>query len=98
MQLLPEVARENGVTDPYASTQSIRVGAKLLARLLKRYHGDYVRAAAAYNAGVGAVAKYGGVPPYPETLEYVDKVTALHARYRAAMGLKPIQVGLRAAE
>jgi hypothetical protein len=98
MQLMPEVARENGVTDPYASTQSIRAGAKLLARLVARYHGDYARAAAAYNAGIGAVAKYGGVPPYRETLEYVDKVTALHARYRAAMGLKPLQVGLRAAQ
>lgn len=96
MQLMPEVARENGVTDPYASTQSIRVGAKLLARLLAKYHGDYARAAAAYNAGIGAVAKYGGVPPYRETLDYVDKVTALHARYRAAMGLPPL--GLRAAE
>jgi hypothetical protein len=98
MQLMPDVARENGVTDPYAYAQSIRAGAKLLARLVARYHGDYARAAAAYNAGIGAVAKYGGVPPYPETLEYVDKVIALHARYRAAMGLKPIQVGLRAAE
>jgi len=98
MQLMPQVARENGVTDPYAYAQSIRAGAKLLARLVKRYHGDYARAAAAYNAGIGAVAKYDGVPPYRETLEYVDKVTALHARYRAAMGLKPLQVGLRAAE
>ena len=96
MQLMPEVARENGVTDPYASSQSIGTGAKLLARLVARYHGDYARAAAAYNAGIGAVAKYGGVPPYRETLEYVDKVTALHARYRAAMGLPPL--GLRAAE
>ena len=98
MQLMPEVARENGVTDPYAYSQSIRAGAKLLARLVAKYHGDYARAAAAYNAGIGAVAKYGGVPPYRETLEYVDKVTALHARYRAAMGLKPLQIGLRAAE
>ena len=98
MQLMPEVARENGVSDPYTYAQSIRAGAKLLARLVAKYHGDYARAAAAYNAGIGAVAKYGGIPPYRETLEYVDKVTALHARYRAAMGLKPLQVGLRAAE
>ena len=96
MQLMPEVAREHGVSDPYASAQSIRAGAQLLARLLAKYHGDYARAAAAYNAGAGAVAKYGGVPPYPETRVYVDKVTALHARYRAAMGLAPL--ALRAAE
>ena len=50
------------------------------------------------RATIGAVAKYGGVPPYRETLADVDKVTALHARYRAAMGLKPLQAGLRAAE
>lgn len=96
MQLMPEVAREHGVSDPFASSQSIRAGAQLLARLLVLYHGDYARAAAAYNAGIGAVARYGGVPPYPETREYVDKVTALHARYRAAMGLAPL--ALRAAE
>jgi hypothetical protein len=96
MQLMPAVSRENGVTDPYATAQSIRAGAKLLARLVAKYHGDYARAAAAYNAGIGAVAKYGGVPPYRETLDYVAKVSALHARYRAAMGLPA--PGLRAAE
>ena len=98
MQLMPAVARANSVSDPFVPAQSIAAGAKLLARLIARYHGDYARAAAAYNAGIGAVAKYGGVPPYRETLEYVDKVMALHARYRAAMGLKPLPVGLRAAE
>ena len=77
---------------------SISGGARLLQRLLALYKGDYSRAAAAYNAGVGAVAKYGGIPPYRETVDYVQKVTALHARYRAAMGLKPLQIGLRAAE
>ena len=98
MQLMPDVQKEYGVADPFASKQSIDGGAKFLRALLRRYKGDFTRAAAAYNAGIGAVAKYGGVPPYRETLEYVDKVTALHARYRAAMGLKPLQVGLRAAE
>ena len=98
MQLMPAVARENGVTDPFASSQSIRTGAKLLARLVARYHGDYARAAAAYNAGIGAVAKYGGVPPYRETLEYVDKVGALHILYRQALKLPPLNPPLRAAE
>jgi hypothetical protein len=98
MQLMPDVQKQYGVADPFQSRQSIVAGAKLLRELLRRYKGDFTLAAAAYNAGSGAVAKYGGVPPYPETLEYVDKVAALHARYRAAMGLKPLQVGFRAAE
>ncbi len=98
MQLMPQVSREFGVTDPFAQDQSIRAGARLLKRLLALYRGDYALAAAAYNAGVGAVAKYGGVPPYRETVAYVDKVVALHARYRAAMKLPPLRPALRAAQ
>lgn len=98
MQLMPAVAREYGVRDPYASAESINAGARHLRMLLRRYDGDHARAAAAYNAGIGAVAKFGGIPPYRETLAYVGKVQALHARYRAAMGLKPLQPPLRAAE
>ena len=63
MQLMPEVQREYGVADPFASKQSIDAGAKLLRTLLRRYRGDFTLAAAAYNAGIGTVAKYGGVPP-----------------------------------
>ena len=55
-------------------------------------------AAAAYNAGVGAVAQYGGVPPYVETQEYVAKVGTLYARYRQAMGLPPRSVQLEPAQ
>lgn len=98
MQLMPEVAREYGVADPLAAAQSIDGGARYLGALMRRYKGDRKLAAAAYNAGIGAVAKYGGVPPYRETLGYVDKVAALHARYRAAMGLKPLDPPLRAAQ
>lgn len=89
MQLMPEVARQYRVADPFSAAQSIDAGARHLKTLLRRYQGDLTLAAAAYNAGVGAVARYGGVPPYRETLTYVAKVQALHARYRAAMGLKP---------
>jgi len=98
MQLMPEVQREYGVSDPFASKQSIEGGAKLLRVLLRRYQGDFTLAAAAYNAGIGAVAKYRGVPPYAETLAYVEKVRSLHARYRSALGLKPLDAPLRAAQ
>ena len=98
MQLMPDVQREYGVADPFASKQSIDGGAKFLRVLLRRYKGDFILAAAAYNAGMGAVAKFGGVPPYAETLAYVEKVRALHARYRSAMGLKPLDPPLRAAQ
>ena len=98
MQLMPDVQREYGVADPFASKQSIDGGAKFLRMLLRRYKGDFTLAAAAYNAGIGAVAKFRGVPPYAETLAYVEKVRALHARYRSAMGLKPLDPPLRAAQ
>ena len=98
MQLMPDTARELGVTDAYAHEQSIHGGARHLSALLRRYKGDFTRAAAAYNAGIGAVAKYGGVPPYRETLEYVEKVEALHILYRQALKLPPLKPVLRAAQ
>lgn len=85
MQLMPETARAYGVQDAYSPVQSIDAGARHLRVLLQRYRGDLTLAAAAYNAGVGAVGRYGGIPPYRETRVYVAKVQALHARYRAAM-------------
>ncbi len=84
MQLLPEVANEYGVVDPFSAEQSIDGGARHMRWLLARYHGDRTLAVAAYNAGVGAVARYGGVPPYAETREYVAKVFTLYAGYRRA--------------
>lgn len=98
MQLMPAVQREYGVIDPFSPKQSIEAGATLLRDLLRRYKGDVELAVAAYNAGVGTVTKYGGPPPYAETREYVAKVQTLHARYRAAMGLKPLDTPLRAAQ
>ena len=56
---------------------------------MRLYKGDLALVAAAYNAGTGAVARYGGVPPYAETEDYVDKVQALYARYRTALK-KPV--------
>ena len=85
MQLMPETALEYGVANPLSATQSINAGARHLHTLLRLYNDDYTLAAAAYNAGVGAVARYGGVPPYSETQAYVLKVDELRARYRAAL-------------
>lgn len=85
MQLMPETARAYGVTDTRSAAQSIDAGARHLRVLLRRYRGDFTLAAAAYNAGIGAVTRFGGVPPYRETQAYVAKVEALHARYRRAM-------------
>ncbi len=98
MQLMPDTIGDYGVKDPFSARQSIMAGAKLLKALEDQYGGDRVLAAAAYNAGAGAVAQYGGVPPYVETQEYVAKVSGLYARYRQAMGLPPRAVELEAAQ
>ena len=74
MQLMPYECKEFGVTDPYDPEQNIMASAKLLAAHLKKFNGDFTLAAAAYNAGSGAVKKYGGVPPYSETQNYVKKI------------------------
>jgi len=74
MQLIPETARRFGVLDSFDPVENIQGGAKYLKYLLDLYKGDYHLALAAYNAGEKAVAKYGGVPPYPETQNYVAQV------------------------
>lgn len=74
MQLMPATARNLGVSDSFDPAQNIMGGAKYLRQLLDRFHGDVSKAVAAYNAGPGAVEKYGGVPPYRETQNYVAKV------------------------
>lgn len=98
MQLLPEVATESGVADPFSAADSIQGGARHLGRLLRRYKGDLTLAAAAYNAGIGAVTRFGGVPPYRETRVYVAKVRALHGLYRSEMKLPPLDPELRVAQ
>ena len=76
MQLMPETAKELGVTDAFDPEQSIMGGAKYLSDKLKMYDGNVELALAAYNAGSGNVAKYGGVPPFKETQNYIKKVLA----------------------
>jgi soluble lytic murein transglycosylase-like protein len=73
MQLMPATARALGV-DPRDSRQNYQGGAAYLSSLLRRYDGDLVLALAAYNAGPGAVSRWGGVPPYPETRAYVSAI------------------------
>jgi transglycosylase-like protein with SLT domain/uncharacterized protein DUF4124 len=77
MQLMPATARSMGVTDSFDARQNILGGARYLRSLLGRYGGDVSLAAAAYNAGEGAVARYNGIPPYKETQNYVRKVNAI---------------------
>lgn len=74
MQLMPRTARALGVRDPFNPEQSIFGGARYLRRLANRFDGDIRLMLAGYNAGPGAVRKHGGVPPFPETLQYVRKV------------------------
>jgi len=85
MQLMPATARRFGVGDAFDARQNISGGVQYLAWLLKRYDGDLTLAAAGYNAGEGAVAKYKGVPPYAETERYVERVGMLAARYRGTL-------------
>jgi len=96
-QPMPAAAETDHGKNPFSADDSIRGGAALLADLLRRYKGDHQLAAAAYNAGVGAVEKYGGVPPYAETQAYVQKVDKLYHLYQAALrtaGAPPSNVRL----
>ncbi len=76
MQLMPATARELGVRDSWDPRQNIEGGVRYLKQLLDRFGGDRVLAAAAYNAGPNAVERHGGVPPYPETRNYVQRIEA----------------------
>ena len=98
MQLMPDVIGDYGVKDPFSARQSISAGARHLKALEQRYDGDRILVAAAYNAGIGAVTQYGGVPPYVETQEYVAKVGTLYERYRKALGLAPRSMQLTPAQ
>jgi len=80
MQLMPATALRLGVEDPFQPTQNVRGGTIYLRSMLDRY-GDMERALAAYNAGPSAVDRHGGVPPYPETQDYVARVLTYYRHY-----------------
>jgi hypothetical protein len=85
MQLMPSTASDMGVLDAFNTDQNIRGGARYLSLLLHDFNGSEQLAAAAYNAGPGAVQRYSGVPPYAETQVYVVRVGTLRKRYGAAL-------------
>jgi len=74
MQLIPETASRFGVDRPFDPVQNLHGGMRYLRWLLQRFDGDVTLALAAYNAGEGAVERYGGVPPFPETEDYVRRI------------------------
>ena len=83
MQLMPGTAAGLGVTNSYDPAQNVSGGTRYIRGLLDRFNGDLPKAIAAYNAGPGAVEKYGGIPPYPETKNYVQNVLASYDKYRS---------------
>lgn len=96
-QLMPGTARGLGVTDPTDPAQAIEGGAKYLRQQLDAFGGDVEKALAAYNAGPGAVSRFGGVPPYAETQAYVQKVMAYAEQYRGgttAVATDPATYGI----
>ncbi len=86
MQLMPATANSYQVSDPFDVKDNLRGGIRYFAHLMNRYNNDVRLALAAYNAGETAVAKYNGIPPYPETQEYVKYVLRLHKNYQQHAG------------
>jgi soluble lytic murein transglycosylase len=85
MQLMPDTARLHNVSDAYNPGENVEGGARHLRMLLDRYQGDLELSLAAYNAGSAAVEKHRGIPPFPETREYVRRVLRFYDSYRNAL-------------
>ena len=82
MQLMPKTQKLLKVSNAFSARENIDGGTRLLKQLLKKYDNNIKHAAAAYNAGEGAVHKYRGIPPYKETQNYVQRVAQLYSRYK----------------
>ncbi len=80
MQLMPETAKEYGVKNIYDAKDNIEGGIRYLRDLIKVYKGKTSLVLAAYNAGQEAIKKYGGIPPYPETRNYIRKIMATYPK------------------
>jgi soluble lytic murein transglycosylase-like protein len=87
MQLMPVTARELNVTNPFDPAQNVDAGVRHLKHLLDDFGGDVRLTLAAYNAGVGAVVRSSGVPPYSETRNYVKKITNLYWSGKSGAGM-----------
>jgi len=87
MQLMPETAKYYGVSDPYNPEENIGGGILYLKDLIRLYTGRTNYVLAAYNAGQEALKKFNGIPPYPETIEYIRKVMNLYSRPYIPSGL-----------
>lgn len=85
MQLMPDTMKQHGVKDGFSPAQNIYGGTRHLALLIRKYNGNLNLVLAAYNAGIGAVQQHGGIPPYSETRQYVQRVLSLRSRYRTAL-------------
>jgi soluble lytic murein transglycosylase-like protein len=88
MQFIPTTAASYGISDPHDPEQAINGGCRYLVKLIKQYQGRVDLVLAAYNAGEGNVAKYGGIPPFNETKLYVLAVLSNYQRARAITALK----------
>ena len=84
MQLMPKTAESLGVLDAYNPSENIEGGVKYLKGLLEKYDNNKELALAAYNAGPGAVKKYGGIPPYKETQNYVNAIMGTYNKVKEA--------------
>jgi len=93
MQLIPSTARRFGVVDAFNPVDNIQGGARYLKYLLDLHGGDYALALAAYNAGEAAVARYGTIPPYPETQNYVQSVARQLQKNTASQPKAPAPKG-----
>jgi hypothetical protein len=92
MQLMPATAKDLGVSDRCNIEDNVDGGCRYLKQMLVQFDGDIEKALAAYNAGPGAVKKYGGIPPYPETQKYVVSILSHYQKFSGGAPLPAMSV------